>query len=616
MSIVMQINPFEFFVDTAGDPLDSGFVWVGEPNKYPKAFPVVAYYDEALTIPALMPLRTSNGYIVRNGSPAFLFIDGNYSILVEDKNHQQIFHVPDFLMSGNGSAVSGGDLANRFDPAKGASLVGYSGRTVRDALRDRVNVADYMFDTAGVARTQTQAAQAAADDALATGKALYFPGGDPWLLSASIVGVGKPIQLVGDGPAATKIAFTGATGGFDFTLNSQALNTPPQKACVSGMTIESRNAIATPAVSFTWTTYQANAQGSFWAADMNITRSDNGTGSFSAGIKLNKCFVGLIDRCVMLGDDARVSNYAVHLVDSVGIRISDCDMNRYKEGVHIEKVSAFQNEGVLVQNCFIYDVFSGVNAASQCIHINVVNNHININGASAAACVILVSGSQCTIDGNLLYAGGSVGDPANQDAVRLAVGCNSNRVTNNQINGLSLSRARFGVITTGICSFNTIESNNINGFPEGVSISGASDAQNRIINNDFFGCTINITDIGVNTYKDGNTAAGFPISGAHWGGGNFLQGEITSNVTWGAYMRGRLGNSADVALADSSGFVCGMAKAGVFAVATYAKASLPTAVLIAGGTGVIGVSDDVGGFTLAFSDGTNWRRVADRAIIS
>lgn len=31
---------------------------------------------------------------------------------------------------------------------------------------------------------------------------------------------------------------------------------------------------------------------------------------------------------------------------------------------------------------------------------------------------------------------------------------------------------------------------------------------------------------------------------------------------------------------------------------------------------VIYVSDETGGATLAFSDGTNWRRVTDRAIVS
>ncbi|SRR6266404_1485143 len=47
---------------------------------------------------------------------------------------------------------------------------------------------------------------------------------------------------------------------------------------------------------------------------------------------------------------------------------------------------------------------------------------------------------------------------------------------------------------------------------------------------------------------------------------------------------------------------------------TYVKAALPSAAT--GINGLIIVSDDVGGLTPAFSDGTNWRRVADRNIIS
>lgn len=48
--------------------------------------------------------------------------------------------------------------------------------------------------------------------------------------------------------------------------------------------------------------------------------------------------------------------------------------------------------------------------------------------------------------------------------------------------------------------------------------------------------------------------------------------------------------------------------------ASFAKASLPTASLWTGA--LIYVTDDVGGAVPAFSDGTNWRRVQDRAIIS
>jgi hypothetical protein len=47
---------------------------------------------------------------------------------------------------------------------------------------------------------------------------------------------------------------------------------------------------------------------------------------------------------------------------------------------------------------------------------------------------------------------------------------------------------------------------------------------------------------------------------------------------------------------------------------TYAKASLPNVATFA--NGMIIVSDDVGGLTPAFSDGVNWRRTADRNVIS
>ena len=44
----------------------------------------------------------------------------------------------------------------------------------------------------------------------------------------------------------------------------------------------------------------------------------------------------------------------------------------------------------------------------------------------------------------------------------------------------------------------------------------------------------------------------------------------------------------------------------------YSKAALPAPDV----RGLIYVSDEVGGAIPAFSDGTNWRRVSDRAIVS
>jgi hypothetical protein len=48
-------------------------------------------------------------------------------------------------------------------------------------------------------------------------------------------------------------------------------------------------------------------------------------------------------------------------------------------------------------------------------------------------------------------------------------------------------------------------------------------------------------------------------------------------------------------------------------VPSHAVASLPSAATAAR---IIYVSDETGGATLAFSDGTNWRRVQDRAIVA
>ena len=46
---------------------------------------------------------------------------------------------------------------------------------------------------------------------------------------------------------------------------------------------------------------------------------------------------------------------------------------------------------------------------------------------------------------------------------------------------------------------------------------------------------------------------------------------------------------------------------------SYAVADVPDASTEAG---IIYVSDDAGGSVLAFSDGTNWRRVTDRTIVA
>jgi len=58
---------------------------------------------------------------------------------------------------------------------------------------------------------------------------------------------------------------------------------------------------------------------------------------------------------------------------------------------------------------------------------------------------------------------------------------------------------------------------------------------------------------------------------------------------------------------------------GPFLIKGYAVADLPSAADYSDGTyfsALVFVNDETGGATMAFSDGTNWRRVQDRAIVA
>lgn len=208
MSIVMQINPYEFFADTQGGALDAGYIWIGQPNLDPRQYPITVYYDEALTIPAAMPLRTSNGYVVRNGSPTFLYVNGNYSVRVEDSRHRQVFYVPDFLLIGTGQAVTFADLSNTSDPTKGDALLGVKqtlpggvARTQHDRNEELYYVTDWGAKTTNLDNTAFfQAAATAVKNA--GGGTIRIPKGT-WI--ATNVPLMTGVYWEGDGEGATII---------------------------------------------------------------------------------------------------------------------------------------------------------------------------------------------------------------------------------------------------------------------------------------------------------------------------------------------------------------------------------------------------------------------------
>lgn len=99
------LQPYPVLFDKSGQPLDAGYVYVGQYGLNPETSPINIYWDEDLTQPAPQPIRTINGYYSRNGTPAKIFISGaSCSISVRDKSQSIVFND---LFSG-GQVVAGG----------------------------------------------------------------------------------------------------------------------------------------------------------------------------------------------------------------------------------------------------------------------------------------------------------------------------------------------------------------------------------------------------------------------------------------------------------------------------------------------------------------------------
>jgi hypothetical protein len=454
--------------------------------------------------------------------------------------------------------------------------------------------------------------QAALNKATTDNLLLFFPAGD-YLCGSQITSSGENVDIIGAGFNTTRIIFNAVTGGFSFSLLPQSTNQPPQQLKISNLTIESRAAVSSPAISATWTAYQPNAQGQLWINNVNITRADNGTGTFTKGISLTNCIVGFISDSVILGDDARVSQVGIDMVDCVGIRIARCDVNRFQTGIRITKNIAPQSEGIIISDSFVYDINAGI-YVNTAIHIQIINTHVNINGASATRSIEFISVNQSNISLCNLYVGGKSGDPTGQRCIMLTDSSNV-IISNNSINGITKANSEYGILVFGNSDYNSIGNNYISSTLTATFIASSTAQFNQVVENQLFNNTTKIVDSGTSNYVQNNIENGLNINGIQLPstGGSFGVGEISVNANWGAFIRGRSGTTADVALVDSLNNVVLTARDGSAKVKSYAKASLPSAA-VAGG--IIYVSDDAGGAVIAFSDGTSWRRVTDRAVIS
>lgn len=95
--------PFDVIMGLNGRPLNGGRVYIGQPDKDPEQYPQPVYWGAEGQVPAAQPLETSDGYVVRAGTPSRWWTESPYSITVRDRQGRLVFydrHVSPGLPSG------------------------------------------------------------------------------------------------------------------------------------------------------------------------------------------------------------------------------------------------------------------------------------------------------------------------------------------------------------------------------------------------------------------------------------------------------------------------------------------------------------------------------------
>lgn len=90
--MISAFSPFPQFLDLYGKPLEGGFLYFGAANGNPETAPVDAFWDAAGTQPIDQPVRTRSGFAVRNGTPANVFVSGDYSMTIRDSRGSMVLY--------------------------------------------------------------------------------------------------------------------------------------------------------------------------------------------------------------------------------------------------------------------------------------------------------------------------------------------------------------------------------------------------------------------------------------------------------------------------------------------------------------------------------------------
>lgn len=124
MTALAISSPLPQFFDLAGAALAGGKIYFGLPYQNPEVSPISVYWDAAATQPAAQPVRTLGGYPARNGTPAGVFIAGDYSVTVKTAAGGLVYYAPSAADVNPGFRLLT-DLGSVTGSTKGAGAVAY-----------------------------------------------------------------------------------------------------------------------------------------------------------------------------------------------------------------------------------------------------------------------------------------------------------------------------------------------------------------------------------------------------------------------------------------------------------------------------------------------------------